>query len=103
MEMKENNQKKVLLSVLGVAILVVAVVGISFAIYSTSFETGANSISTGTVTVRPAISVISRVVGLLGVSLSPGVCSPAALCWGSFDGFSVCAQPTNRKTIIRAT
>ena len=29
MEMKENNQKKVLLSVLGVAILVVAVVGIS--------------------------------------------------------------------------
>lgn len=49
--MKENNQKKVLLSVLGVAILVVAVVGISFAIYSTSFETGANSISTGTVMV----------------------------------------------------
>ncbi len=51
MEMKENNQKKVLLSVLGVAILVVAVVGISFAIYSTSFETDANSISTGTVMV----------------------------------------------------
>lgn len=51
MEMKENNQKKVLLSVLGVAILVVAVVGISFAIYSTSFETEANSISTGTVMV----------------------------------------------------
>lgn len=49
--MKENNQKKVLLSVLGVAILVVAVVGISFAIYSTSFETDANSISTGTVMV----------------------------------------------------
>ena len=67
--MKENNQKKVLLSVLGVAILVVAVVGISFAIYSTSFETDANSISTGTVMVSyteptNAINITDGVDGL---------------------------------------
>ena len=50
--MKENNQKKMLLSVLGVAILVVAVVGISFAAFSTTFEsTNANSVTTGTVMV----------------------------------------------------
>lgn len=50
--MKENSQKKTLLSVLGVAILVVAVIGISFAVYSTTFEYGdANSISTGTIMV----------------------------------------------------
>lgn len=49
--MKENSQKKVLLSVLGVAILVVAVIGISFAAYTTSFNTDTNSISTGTIMV----------------------------------------------------
>ena len=51
MEMKENSQKKVLLSVLGVAILVVAVIGISFAAYSTTFKSDTNSISTGTIMV----------------------------------------------------
>jgi hypothetical protein len=51
MEMKENNQKKMLLSVLGVAILVVAVVGISFAAFSTSFSSKANSVTTGTIMV----------------------------------------------------
>ena len=51
MEMKENEQKKMLLSVLGVAILVVAVIGISFAVYSTVFKSAANSISTGTIMV----------------------------------------------------
>ena len=49
--MKENSQKKVLLSVLGVAILVVAVIGISFAAYTATFDTGENSISTGTIMV----------------------------------------------------
>lgn len=50
--MKENSQKKTLLSVLGVAILVVAVIGISFAIYSTTFDSAnKNSISTGTIMV----------------------------------------------------
>lgn len=50
--MKENSQKKVLLSVLGVAILVVAVIGISFAIYQTTFDSSnSNSIATGTIMV----------------------------------------------------
>lgn len=51
MEMKDNNQKKMLLSVLGVAILVVAVIGISFAAYSTVFTSDANTVTTGTVMV----------------------------------------------------
>ena len=52
MEIRENKEKKVLLSVLGVAILVVAVIGISFAAYTTTFDSAtANSISTGTIMV----------------------------------------------------
>ena len=47
--MEENGSKKVLLSVLGVAILVVAVVGISFAAFSVTRESDANTISTGTI------------------------------------------------------
>ena len=49
--MKDNNSKQVLLSVLGVAILVVAVVGVSFAAFSYS-KTGErlNTITTGTIT-----------------------------------------------------
>lgn len=48
---KNNNSKQILLSVLGVAILIVAVVGISFAAfsYSKAGET-VNTITTGTVT-----------------------------------------------------
>lgn len=50
--MKENSQKKMLLSVLGVAILVVAVIGISFAAYTATFGQGnANSVATGTIMV----------------------------------------------------
>ena len=49
--MKENDQKKMLLSVLGVAILVVAVIGISFAAYTTLFKSNANTVSTGTIMV----------------------------------------------------
>ena len=49
--MKDNNSKQVLLSVLGVAILVVAVVGVSFAAFTFS-QTGevVNKITTGTIT-----------------------------------------------------
>ena len=49
--MKDNNSKQVLLSVLGVAILVVAVVGVSFAAFTYS-KTGTNdnTITTGTIT-----------------------------------------------------
>ena len=48
--MKDNNSKQVLLSVLGVAILVVAVVGVSFAAFTFS-QTGevVNKITTGTI------------------------------------------------------
>lgn len=48
---EENNSRKVFLSVLGVAILLVAVVGISFAAFTLSDESEeANSITTGTIT-----------------------------------------------------
>ena len=51
MKNNNNNSKQVLLSVLGVAILVVAVVGVSFAAFSYS-KTGTkvNTITTGTIT-----------------------------------------------------
>lgn len=49
--MEENNSKKVLLSVLGVAILVVAVVGVSFAAFSyANTPNNANQINVGTIT-----------------------------------------------------
>ena len=49
--MEENNSKKVLLSVLGVAILVVAVVGVSFAAFSYANTSPAdNQINVGTIT-----------------------------------------------------
>lgn len=51
METRENSQKKMLLSVLGVAILVVAVIGISFAAYSATKESQENTINTGTIMV----------------------------------------------------
>lgn len=52
MEKREDNSKKVLLSVLGVAILVVAVVGISFAAFTYSKSgTVSNTITTGTLTI----------------------------------------------------
>ena len=47
--MEENGSKKVLLSVLGVSILVVAVVGISFVAFNATRTSDANTISTGTI------------------------------------------------------
>ena len=51
MEIRENSQKRVLLSVLGVAILVVAVIGISFAAYTGQGSANENTITTGTLMV----------------------------------------------------
>ena len=51
MEIRENSQKRVLLSVLGVAILVVAVIGISFAAYTANKAASDNTITTGTLMV----------------------------------------------------
>jgi hypothetical protein len=49
--MEDNNSKKILLTVLGVAILIVAVVGISFALFTSNDQiTGENTIKSGTVT-----------------------------------------------------
>lgn len=49
--MEENNSKKVLLSVLGVAILVVAVVGVSFAAFNyANTPNDSNTINVGTIT-----------------------------------------------------
>ena len=45
----QNSQKRIILAVLGVAILVVAVVGISFAAYSGSQTGNVNKVSTGTI------------------------------------------------------
>ena len=44
-----NSSKQVLLSVIGVAILVVAVVGVSFAFFNYTRTGGANTVSTGTI------------------------------------------------------
>ncbi len=53
--MEENDSRKVFLSVLGVAILIVAVVGITFAAYTfTTTSTGTNTITTGTITMSYA-------------------------------------------------
>lgn len=46
----DNNAKKVFLSVLGVAILLVAVIGVSFAAFNYSNVGNENSISTGSIT-----------------------------------------------------
>lgn len=48
---KDSNSKQILLSVLGVAILIVAVVGVSFAAFTYTGEgVRANTLSTGTIT-----------------------------------------------------
>jgi len=47
--LNEGKSRQVLLSVLGVAILVVAVVGISFALFTNTDVTGENSINLGTI------------------------------------------------------
>lgn len=53
--MEENESRKVILSVLGVAILLVAVVGVSFAAFTyNGTSTNANSITTGTITMSYA-------------------------------------------------
>ena len=45
-----NSSKQILLSVIGVAILVVAVVGVSFAFYSYNRVGNKNTLKTGTIT-----------------------------------------------------
>lgn len=96
--MKENSQKKVLLSVLGVAILVVAVIGISFAIYQTTFNsTNANSIATGTIMVsytEPTNAI--NIADALPISDEEGKALSGTN--NTFD-FSVSTKATNALTV----
>ncbi len=73
--MEENSSKKVFLSVLGVAILMVAVVGISFAVFSyTSNNTEVNKITTGQVTMTYAESTSGvKLVDALPISDEAGM------------------------------
>ncbi len=54
-----NSSKQILLSVIGVAILVVAVVGVSFAFFNYTRTGAANTIRTGTITFNTTNSEIS--------------------------------------------
>lgn len=96
MEMKENNQKKMLLSVLGVAILVVAVIGISFAAYSTVFTSDANTVTTGTVMVsynEPSNAIL--VEDAMPMADSDGIAQTGR---GKFD-FTVSTKADNALTV----
>ncbi len=48
---RKSDTGKILLAVLGVAILIVSVVGVSFAVFSITRESDENTINTGTITV----------------------------------------------------
>ncbi len=97
MEMKENSQKKVLLSVLGVAILVVAVIGISFAAYFTTFKSDTNSISTGTIMVSYTES--NNVINIPdAMPTSDAVGSALSGAGKTFD-FTVSTKATNALTV----
>ena len=96
--MKENSQKKVLLSVLGVAILVVAVIGISFAIYQTTFDSSnSNSIATGTIMVsytEPTNAI--NIADALPMSDEDGKALSGS---GNTFDFTVSTQATNALTV----
>ena len=92
MEMKDNSQKKMLLSVLGVAILVVAVIGISFAAYSANFKSAANTVTTGTIMVsynEPSSAI--NVTDAMPMADADGKAQTGA---GKFD-FTVSTKATN--------
>lgn len=54
-----NSSKQILLSVIGIAILVVAVVGVSFAFYNYTKTGQLNTVRTGTITFNTSSSVIN--------------------------------------------
>ena len=98
MEIKENSQKKMLLSVLGVAILVVAVIGISFAAYSATFDYGnANSIKTGTIMV--SYTEPSNAINLENAMPMSDDDGKALTGAGKTFDFSVSTQATNALTV----
>ena len=95
--MKENSQKKVLLSVLGVAILVVAVIGISFAAYSTTFKSDTNSISTGTIMVSYTES--NNVINIPDAMPTSDAIGSALSDAGKTFDFTVSTKATNALTV----
>lgn len=95
--MKENSQKKVLLSVLGVAILVVAVIGISFAAYTATFDTGENSISTGTIMVSYTES--DNAINITNALPIDDATGKALAGEGNTFDFTVSTQATNALTV----
>ena len=95
---EENNSRKVFLSVLGVAILLVAVVGISFAAYTLSTTSSeANTISTGTIT----MSYTEPTNGILLENALP-VADATAKVWadaGKVFSFTVAATASGTVTV----
>ena len=93
--MKDNNSKQVLLSVLGVAILVVAVVGVSFAAFTFS-QTGekTNTITTGTITMNYTESDnYINLTNAMPMNDTTGAALPAATDGNVFD-FTVSGEIT---------
>ncbi len=97
MENREDSQKKMLLSILGVAILVVAVVGISFAVYTTTKTSDYNEVDTGTVMVSYLESSSSiNIANALPISDTDG---KALTGTGKVFNFTVTTQATNALTV----
>ena len=94
--MEENNSRKVFLSVLGVAILLVAVVGISFAAFTLSETSStANTINTGTIT----MSYTEPENGINLVNALP-VADATAMAWtGAGQVFSFTVATTASGTV----
>lgn len=95
---KKNTSKQILLSVLGVAILIVAVVGISFAAftYSKAGET-VNTITTGTVTM--AYTESENGINIENAIPMTEIQGKALTGEGNVFDFSVNAQITGNTTI----
>lgn len=74
---QSNNSKQVLLSVIGVAILVVAVVGVSFAFFNYTRTGPANTVSTGEIHFETTQSTVA-VTNLFPVSASAVTASTTA-------------------------
>ena len=97
MENREDSQKKMLLSILGVAILVVAVVGISFAVYTTTKTSDYNEVDTGTVMVSYLESSSSiNIANALPISDTDG---KALTGTGKVFNFTVTTHATNALTV----
>lgn len=96
--MKDNSSKQILLSVLGVAILVVAVVGVSFAAFTYSKAgTVENVVSTGAIT-------LTYTEGATGISITDAMpmteaAGKALHAEGQYFDFKVAATVTGTTTI----